>query len=916
MKRIESRGIAPLRRSCLYVLTLLVLGAGSAGRAGAQTPVTTPLGEFGFSVGDDYHLANYSQLARYWQKLSAESERMDLEVIGETAEGRPMYMAVITSPENHRNLDRYREIARRLALAEGVDESEARALAAEGRAVVWIDGGLHANETLGAQQLMELVYQMVSRSDDETLRLLDETILLAVCPNPDGLELVADWYMRESEPRRRSLEGLPRLYQKYAGHDNNRDFYMSSQPETEAINRVLYREWFPQIVYNHHQSGPPGTVLFAPPFRDPFNYNIDPLIVTSLDLVAGAMHSRFLAEDKPGATMRSGASYSTWWNGGLRTSPYFHNMIGLLTETIGSPTPSRIPPDLDLLVPRGDYPAPVEPGDWHFRQSVDYSITANRAVLDFAARYRDTLLYNIWRMGMNSIERGSRDHWTLTPSDVSRVREAVGGREAETAMRLLRTPLTRDARGYVIPSDQPDFMTATRFINALIRNGVTVDRATGDFSVGDADYPAGSYIVKTAQAFRPQVMDMFEPQDHPDDFAYPGAPPTAPYDTAGWTLAYQMGVRFDRILVGFEGPFERVPDVLESLPGRIESREGARGFFLSHAVNDAFVAVNRLVSEDEDVYWLSEVVEEGGRSYPEGTIYVRVGEGTADLIEDLASGSGLVFEGASTEPRVSALRLRPVRIGLWDQYGGSEASGWTRFVLESFGFPFDLVYAPRLDAGDLDLDFEVLIFPDGAIPAVAMGPGRGPRPTSPDGEIGGAYAERIGSVTLDGTVPMLARFLRSGGTILSVGRSTALARHLDLPVQNGVGALGPEEFYIPGSVLATEVDPGHPLAYGLHANVDVFFDESPAFRLTDEAASAGIRSVAWFGAEPLRSGWAWGEEVLEGAAAVVDAPVGAGRLVLFGPDVTFRAQSHGTFKFLFNGIYYGSAVPVELGRGE
>src|SRR5437764_8015162 len=219
---------------------------------------------------------------------------------------------------------------------------------------------------------------MVSRNDPETLRFLQDDILLAVCVNPDGLDLVADWYMREREPTRRSLADLPRLYQKYVGHDNNRDFYMSNQPETEAINRVFFHDWFPQIVYNHHQTGPVGTVLFAPPFRDPFNYYLDPLVPLEIDLVGAAMHSRFVAENKPGATMRSGSSYSTWWNGGLRTSTYFHNMIGLLTETIGNPTPFDIPLVPQRQIPTGDLPFPVAPQKWHFKQSIDYSMTANR----------------------------------------------------------------------------------------------------------------------------------------------------------------------------------------------------------------------------------------------------------------------------------------------------------------------------------------------------------------------------------------------------------------------------------------------------------------------------------------------------------------------------------------------------------
>ena len=895
-------------------LLLALLFSGWAAGA-AQTGVTSPLEQFGFNLGDDYRLANYTQLEDYWTRLADESDRMRLDVIGESAEGRPIYMAIITSPENHRNLDAHRSIARRLALAEGVDENQARELAAAGRAIVWIDGGLHADETLGAQQLMEFVHQMVSRDDPETLRFLDDTILLAVCVNPDGLDLVADWYMREPDPERRTLDDLPRLYQKYAGHDNNRDFYMSSQPETEAVNRVLYREWFPQIVYNHHQSGPDGTVLFAPPFRDPFNYNFDPLIVTSLDLVAGAMHTRFLAEDKPGATMRSGASYSTWWNGGLRTTPYFHNMIGLLTEMIGHPTPMEIPFELDLQLPRGDYPRPVEPQTWHFRQSIDYSVTANRAVLDVASRYRDALLFNIWRMGMNSIERGGRDSWTITPDRVARVQDAPA--DAGDAFERLRAPELRDPRGYILTADQPDFATATRFVNALIKNGVAIERAVGDFEIDGVDYPAGSYVVRAAQAFRPHVMDMFEPQDYPDDFAYPGAPPTPPYDTTGWTLAYQMGVEFDRVLDAFDGPFERVPGLIDAPAGRVGAVPGQQGYFLSSGVNDAFVAINRLVST-EGVYRLREPFEVDGRTWPSGTIYLDVGAGAASRLSELARERGLRFEATASRPDVTAFRLQPVRVGLWDRYGGSTPSGWTRFILENFEFPFEVIYAPELDSGALAEDFDVLIFVDGAIPARERA--RDPNRNGAGRDIPEEYASRMGDVSIETTVPALRRFMESGGTVLAIGGSTSLAEHLGLPLSSALQETTPdgrtrrlerEEFYVPGSILEVEVDSAHPLAYGLDARVDVVFANSPAFRL--DADASGVRAVARFGSRPLRSGWAWGEEHLEDAVAVVDAEVGSGRLLLFGPEIAFRAQPHGTFKFLFNGIYYGSAQPVMLG---
>ena len=553
----------------------------------AQGKITSPKEFFGFNIGDDYHLATYTQFQAYWKKIDAESNRMVVEEIGKTAEGRPQLMAIITAPENFKNLARYKQISQRLALAEGLTDEQAKAMAKEGKAIVWFDGGLHATEVLGAHQLIETTYQLISRSDEETMRILRDNVILAVHANPDGMELVSSWYMRSSNPQERTMNGLPRLYQKYIGHDNNRDFYMLNQPESQNIARIQYHEWMPQIIYNHHQTGPAGTVMFAPPFRDPFNFNFDPMIVIGIDMVASSMHERFIREDKPGVTMRSGSSYSTWWNGGLRTTAYFHNMIGLLTETIGNPTPITIPLVPRNQLPRADLPFPIAPQEWHFRQSIDYSVTANYAVFDIASKRREDFLYNIYKMGKNSIQRGSTDHWTVTPSEVdtldarSRAAGVAGGRggrgggggggnvglatqpfgagvPSELFTQVMRDPSRRDPRGYILPSNQPDFETAAKFMTALRRVNITVQRATANFTVGGKSYPAGSFVVKASQAFRPHVMDMFEPQDHPNDFAYPGGPPRPPYDNAGYTLAMQMGVQFDRILDGFDCPCEKI----------------------------------------------------------------------------------------------------------------------------------------------------------------------------------------------------------------------------------------------------------------------------------------------------------------------------------------------------------------------
>jgi len=915
--------------------------------------ITSPKEQFGFNIGDDYKLANYTQFETYFRKLAKESNRMKLVEIGKTAEGRPQLMAIISSPANLAKLERYKEISRRLSLAEGLNDEQAHALAKEGKAVVWIDGGLHATEVLGAAQLIETVYQLVSKSDAETMRFLDDCIILATHANPDGMQLVSNWYMKDADTLKRGMN-IPTLYQKYIGHDNNRDFYMNNQPESRNINHQLYWEWFPQIVYNHHQTGPAGTVMFAPPFRDPFNYNFDPLVPMGIDLVAASMHTRFEAEGKPGVTMRSGSSYSTWWNGGLRTTVYFHNQIGLLTETIGNPTPMNIPFVPEQQLPRADLPFPIAPQRWHFRQSIEYSLTANRAVLDIASRERENLLFNIYRMGRNSIERGSKDTWTTTPHEIDEVKrrvaadsaargggrgagggaggDAVGdpifafGRGADIKLynEILRAPDKRDPRGYILPSDQPDFPTATKFINALLHVGVDVHRATSSFTVNGKQYPAGSFVVKSAQPFRPHVLDMFEPQDHPNDFAYPGGPPKRPYDNAGYTLAFQMGVKFDRILDAFTGPFELIPrgQLATPMPQTVAGAASPAGYLVNHAMNDAFIAVNRALKANADVFVLRSPMTANGHSYPAGSFYIAATPATTTMIRDLAKNNGVKSDGVTARVGADARKLHTMRVALYDQYGGSMPSGHTRWLLEQFEFPYDLVFPKGLDAGDLASKYDVIVLPSGAVPSTTGGRGGGGGGFGQDtSSIPAEYRDRMGRFTVANTVPQLKKFVEAGGIVIAVGTSSTLGMHMGLPManvlveKNAAGVERPlsnDKFYVPGSVLRVQVDTSMAISAGLSKDLDVFYDNSPAFRLGSDAAAKGVKAVAWFpNATPLRSGWAWGQAYLDGAVEAAEATIGKGKLYMFAPEITFRGQPHGTFKWLFNGIY-GSADPAPV----
>lgn len=908
-------------------LALAPLAAAAQDAARPGPAIASPDSFFKQAVGSDYYLANYTEYEAYLKRLASKSDRIRLLDIGKSAEGRTQWVAIISSPANLARLDEFRAAAEKLARGR-VDEAEARRLAQSGKAVVWIDAGLHATETVTSQGQIQVIHRMLSQSDPETLRLLDDCIILFGHDNPDGMELVSNWYMRHADPKKREFATLPRLYQKYIGHDNNRDSFMAQMPETENVNRVLFRQWYPQIVYNQHQTGPEGMVVFVPPFRDPFNFNYDPIVMSELSEVGFAMHSRLIAEGKGGSGTRSAARYSTWHNGMERSVAYFHNSIGLLTEIIGGPTPAKIPLVPDTQLPRGDEMLPIAPRDWHLQDTLDYQWSLNRAVLDYASRNRERLLFNIWRMAANSIARGNRDSWTVTPTLVARLESAAplkdegakdaprsGPKKVDPALykALMQAPERRDARAYVIPPDQRDLPTTVTFLNALIKNGIEVERAEQPFAAGGKTYPAGSFVIRTAQAYRPHILDMFEPQDHPHDTDYPGGPPKAPYDITGYTLAYQMGVGFDRILDGFQTRLTPIGDLMAPPPGKIVG-SGAAGWLVGHETNNSFILTNRLLKAGIPVRWLSDAVTVDGAALQPGAIWVPASVQAKAILERSVTELGITAHAVAAQPAGPGIRLKPVRIGLVDRWGGLIPAGWTRWLLERFEFPFEQVFPKRLDAGQLQRDYDVLLFTDGAMPPKGAWGSDRPSRQPDEKDTPAALRAMLGEASDEKTAPAVAEFVRQGGAVVAIGSSGRLAELLRAPLGAALArevdgerrSLESRSFYIPGSILRARVDTRQPLGYGLPAEVDMFFNSSQSF--VPATGEGRARTVSWFeGRDLLRSGWAVGQERLAGTIAVADVDIGRGKLFLMGPEVAQRAQSYGTFKFLFNALLYGAA---------
>jgi len=397
---------------------------------------------------------------------------------------------------------------------------------------------------------------------------------------------------------------------------------------------------------------------------------------------------------------------------------------------------------------------------------------------------------------------------------------------------------------------------------------------------------------------------MFEPQNHPDDIPYPGGPPTPPYDNAGWTLAYQMGIKFDRILDPFTGPFEKLKG-FAPVPAGVVSVTPAQGawYTWTRATNDAFVAVNRLLRAGEQVY----------TGAPSGAFFAPATANATRIIRDVAAQKGVSFSTVANRGSAGLTRVAVPRIALWDVYGGDMSSGWMRFVFDQFEFPYQVVYANDIDNSDLSSKFDVLVLPDGARFYAADDSTRGfQQRTQPAAErVPAEWRPRLGRITTAKSLPKIRTFVENGGTLLALGDASEIGYKLGLPIDDAVAdesgkPLPRSKYYVPGSVLSVAVDTANAIAWGMGPRADIFFDNNPVFRLESSARNRNVKPVAWFAsASPLRSGWAWGQKILDGAAEIVAAPLGKGDVVLYGPQVHFRGQTHGAFKFLFNGVYYG-----------
>ncbi len=857
-------------------LLALVLGLGSSL---AQVPL--PADSLGFEPGSDYKLAKWEELVSYYRALDRASDRVQLREIGRSVLGKPLLLLSISSEANLTTLDEWRAMSEALARAK-IDEETARSYARNGKAIVWIDAGLHASEVAPSQMMPLLAHRIVTEESEEMQKIRDKVILLLMpSMNPDGLDIVASWYQNNLGTPYETTSP-PELYHHYIGHDNNRDWFMNNMPESRAVTQVLYREWYPQIVYNHHQTAPNWARIFLPPFADPLNPNIHPGVTTGVNLVGTAMANRFAMQKMPGVV--SDMIYSMWWNGGMRTVPYFHNMIGILTETShASATPRYYDPasmpDFVGNPSRGSaaptsatdifYPYPWKGGSSRLSDAVRYTLTASMGVLDIAADLKEKWLFDIYRMGRDAIEAGE----------------------------------SGEPFAYILPADQWDPGEADNLVNVLLMGGVQVHRAARDFTTEAGSHASGSYIIYGAQSFLPYVVDLLEMQNYPDRRLSPDGPPEPPYDLAGWTLPMQMGVEVTKVEEAFEADAESLRDYVVPAPGVVT--EGGFGYLLSHRPNRTVEAVNRLLAAGDRVHWVGEAFSSEGTDFEAGTILVEKRDGTKSRVESLARELGLSFNGISESPGVVMHTLGPVKVGIYKSWVANMDEGWTRWLVEGYGFDLTTLHDEDLRNQDLS-GLDVIVLPDQDKERILNGhlPG-----TMPEEYVGGMGL--AGALALQG-------FVEEGGMLVALdGASDFVIEQFGLPLRNVTDGLASTKFFIPGSLIRAEIDTDHPLAWGMRDEVAASFVRSRAFETvelsqereggredTKPAPTMPIEVVATYAEEDLlMSGWALGEKAtIGGKGALVRAKLGRGEVVLFGFRPQFRGQPRGTYKLLFNAL--------------
>lgn len=851
----------------VYILILFFALKISYGNEGVPSPKEI----IGFSIGDDYKLASYSEAVNYFRVLEKTSNRVKIYSAGKTSYGNDMIYLVITAKENREKIDEYAEISKKLTLAEGSEE-EARKLAKLGKVIVYIDGGLHADECAPAQHIIQLSYLLASSESEDIKFILDNAIVLLFLPNSDGMEMIANWY-RKNVGTPFEISPMPWLYNKYVGHDNNRDFIMAHQIETYNILKLINQKWYPEIVYNHHQTAPFPARIWIPPNSEPTNPNVHSLIVRWQNLIGSYMGAVFDSEGKEGSISRF--LFDTWYPGYLTQVMDSHNIISILTETAlysyATPhfyTVKDFPEDYKEFILSAFYPKPWKGGWWRLKDAVEYCQTASLAVLQIAAKNKTELLYNKYKMAKDTIDRFSKE------------------------------PIY----AYIIPENQYDKGALYELFDILQLQGIEIRKSLQAFKVDGVDYPAGTYIIFLSQPFGLFIKNIFEIQKYPDLRKYPvlwqsivepkkiNGSPIRSYDVSGWTIPLQMGIKVTEAYSTIETSTKLLSTI--DKPKTSYIGKGNFGLIIERRYNNSYIAVNRLVKKGSKVSYLTNKTKLGNYEIEKGAFQITdINLSARELSKLLDDLSLIIYKIDKPIKDIKAIRINYPRIGVYKSWVENIDEGWTRWLLDKYEFPNTSVYNADIKAGELNMRYDVIILPPDDVDTMLNGY-----------KVGMVAPDYVGGIDEIG-IDSLKRFINEGGKIIALDQASDFAiEKLFVPAINILKHKSAEEFECAGSLLKINFNIWHPITFGMSEKGVILFDDSPAF-IISPSGEASARSIAYYPDENLLlSGYINGEEVIKNKSAIIEASMGKGKVILIGFSVNHRGQSRVNFKLLFNAI--------------
>ena len=840
--------------------------------------ITSPEEFFGFKMGSEKKMARWDKIVEYFNVLTKESNKINVVEMGSSTEGNPFLLVTISSAENLRNLERLREVNAKISDPRGLGEEEIDLLIDEGRTIICQSMSLHASEIGGTQMAPELAYDLLSTEDEETHRILDNVVFLMIpCFNPDGQIMVADWYNKWLGTEYEGC-GLPWLYHKYVGHDNNRDAFMMDMVESKYAAKILFRDWHPQAYQDHHHMGSYGARLFVAPYCEPIRPYADPLIWRELSWYGAHIAYKLEQGEKTG--ILNNAQYAGWGHFGFHWIGNYHNIASMLTESASAKLASPIyvhPNQLTGVAggalrgfprhkPQTNYPHPWTGGWWRLRDIVEQQKIAAWALLDLAARYRETILRNAYTKAKRQAEQGKE----------------------------------QSPKVYVISPTQHDPLAAEKLIEKLWMQGIEIKRALQAFTVDGFVYPKGSYAIFLDQPKMGLIRNLLERTLYPDNaWSREGdGSPVRPYDTATDTIAEFMGVRVDSVDNTGQGSFETVSRPEKTIGRLLGTSEF--GYIYDCRLNDSYKATNILLAKGIKIARSNEALAVEDIAFPPGS-FISFSGSEKDL-EEIAQNSGVNFYPLRKMIEQTH-EVKPLRIGIYQRYwGGNIDEGWTRWLLEQYNFSYSTVMDKLIKQGNLAEKYDVIILPSDPAQLIT-------------GEnLEEYYAKTQKSVPLcppeyqsgigkEG-VEAIKSFVEAGGTLIALNQSCEFAvDKLKLRVQNVLKDVKSKEFFCPGSTVKVDIDTSNPLAYGMPKKALALFWNSLAFSVLQSESNEEYEIVAQYPERDLlQSGWLIGEEKIGDRAAVISAKLGKGRVILFGFRPQHRGQTHGTFKLFFNAL--------------